>query len=168
MNPNKDGRVRAHRPAGFSLIELLIVVAIILTISAIAIPSFLKSKMQANETGAASALRAITTSIVHYQTMFGVGVPATLAALGPSGGTPTPAAADMIDSALASGIRGGYQFIYSAVDTNGDGQFDTFTINANPTSPGLTGNKYFYTDNTNIIRFSLSGPANNTSTPIPQ
>ena len=159
----------ARRVAGFSLIELLIVIAIILTIAAIAIASFLKSKIQANETAAASAMRTITTSMVAYQTSYQIGFPASLAALGPGGGgAATSANAQLIDSALASTIRGGYQFNYVPVDTNGDGQFDIFTLQAIPVTPGISGNKYFFVDQTNVIRFALGGPANAASTPIPQ
>ena len=155
--------------AGFSLIELLIVIAIILTIAAIAIPSFLKSKMQANETSAASSLRTVCTSIVAYQTTYQIGFPPSMLALGPgAGGAPTSAAAQLIDSNLAAGVRSGYTFNYAAVDTNGDGQMDSFTINAAPVSPGISGNKYFFVDQSNVIRFALAGPANAASTPIPQ
>ena len=157
-----------RRPAGFSLIELLIVVSIILIIAAIAIPRFLNSKMQANETSAASAARTITTAIVTYQSNFNGGLPPTLAALGPGGGPPTAAAADLIDGVLASGTKSGYVFVYTPTDINGDGQFDIFTINANPSSPGVTGQKYFFTDQTNVIRFAVGAAANASSTPIPQ
>ena len=69
---------------------------------------------------------------------------------------------------LARSIRNGYNFVYVAIDTGGTGKPDGFTINANSISPGQTGQKYFYADQTNVIRWKLGGPADSTSTPVPQ
>lgn len=156
---------RAQR--GFSLIELLIVVGIILVIAAMAVPRFLQSKMKANEANAASALRSITTVQVTYQTTYQQGFSPTLAALGP-GSPATAAAADLIDAQLASGNRHGYTYNYNPIDADGNGQFEAYTINANPVNPGVTGQKYFFVDMTNVVRYSLGGPANAASPPIPQ
>jgi len=162
-------RPRVRRAAGFSLIELVLVVAIILIISAIAIPRFLSSKMRANETGAVSALRSFTAAQVAYQTTYQQGVAPDLQSLGPPppGDDPSPSRANLIDSLLASGVRSGYVFIYTPVDINGDGTPDSYTLNANPVSPGQTAQKFFYVDQSNLIRFSMDGPAGPTSSPIP-
>jgi type IV pilus assembly protein PilA len=85
---------------GFSLIELLIVVAIILIIAAIAIPNLLRSKMAANEASAVATLRTLNTSAVAYSTTYGA-YPTNLTDLGPSS-SPTSTAADLIDSVLAN------------------------------------------------------------------
>src|ERR1700734_1574502 len=93
---------------GFSLIELLIVVAIILIIAAIAIPNLLRSKMAANEASAVASLRTLNTSIVAYSTTYSTD-PANLASLGPSG-TPSSTAADLVDSLLGvdPAVKSGY------------------------------------------------------------
>jgi prepilin-type N-terminal cleavage/methylation domain-containing protein len=151
---------------GFSLLELLIVIAVILTIAAIAIPNLLRARMQANETSAAAALRSIATVQMQYITTYQQGYAPSLAALGP-GSPPSAAAADLIDQVLASGTKTGYTFTYSATDTNGDGITDAFTCNAAPITPGQTGQKYFYVDQTNVIRYNLTGPAGPSDPPIP-
>lgn len=97
---------------GFSLIELLIVVAIILIIAAIAIPNLVRSRIAANEASAVGSLRSINTACMTYSANYG-GFPPTLASLRPAGGVPTPAAADLIDSVLAGGTKSGYVFTYS-------------------------------------------------------
>src|SRR5271169_5734917 len=108
---------------GFSLIELLIVVAIILIIAAIAIPNLLRSKIAANEASAVGSMRTLNTSAVEYSTEYG-GYPPSLASLGPiaSGATASSGLADMIDSVLAGGIKSGYSFTWSTgtADANGN------------------------------------------------
>src|ERR1700730_1627817 len=101
---------------GFSLIELLIVVAIILIIAAIAIPNLLRSKMAANEASAVGSLRSLNTAAVAYSTTYGT-YPASLAALGPST-SPSSSAADLIDSVLSSGTKSGYTFTWTPGGSN--------------------------------------------------
>src|SRR5260370_15123699 len=95
---------------GFSLIELLIVVAIILIIAAIAIPNLLRSRMAANEASAVGSIRSINTAAVTYSFTYpAAGYPSTLAQLAPATGA-SSSSADLIDSVLASGTKSGYQF----------------------------------------------------------
>ncbi len=159
-----------RKGAGFSLIEMIIVVAIILIIAAIAIPRLLKSKMAANEAAAVQSLRVITTAQVTYDAIYNQGYAPNLISLGPPppGSQATAAHADMVDEVLASSIRNGYSFVYVAIDAAGNGKPSAFTVNANPVSPGQTGERYFFVDQTNVIRYALGGPANPSSTPVPQ
>ena len=148
---------------GFSLIELLIVVAIILIIAAIAIPNLLRSKMAANEAAAVAALRTINTSSVAYSTTYGA-YPGALASLGPMTGTsPTSATADLIDSVLALGIKSGYNITY----TPGAGTpVGSYTIAAAPVTLGVSGQRGFFTDQSGVIRADPAGSATASSTPL--
>src|SRR5712692_8726227 len=121
-----------NKQKGFSLIELLIVVAIILIIAAIAIPNLLRSKMAANEASAVASLRTYNTSIVAYQTTYQTDPATNLAQLGPST-TPSSAAADLVDNLLgvAAPTKSGYTFVYTA-GTAVAGIVSTYTITANP------------------------------------
>ena len=96
---------------GFSLIELLIVVAIILIIAAIAIPDLLKSRQAANEASAVGSLRTINTAEVTYASTYNTGYSRTLAVLGP-GAVTSPTSAGVIDSVLAQGGKRRYLFFY--------------------------------------------------------
>ena len=144
---------------GFSLIELLIVVAIILIIAAIAIPNLLRSKMAANEASAVGSLRSINTASVAYSTTYGT-YPPSLAALGPSS-APSATAADLIDSVLSSGTKSGYAFTFTA----GTGNL-SYSITASPSTAGVTGQRGFYTDQSGVIRANTGGAATSSSTPI--
>lgn len=157
-----------HRKAGFTIIELLIVVTVIMTLAALALPNFSRSRIQASETSTVASLRSITTAQIGYFTTY-QGYPANLSQLGPPPtGTPASSvAADLIDQTLASGARSGYTYVYLAADVDGDGRNEQFTVRANPTQPGITGNKHYYVDHTNVIRFNLNAPAGPGDTPIP-
>jgi type IV pilus assembly protein PilA len=147
---------------GFSLIELLIVVAIILIIAAIAIPNLMRSKMAANEASAVAALRTLNTSAVAYSTTWGI-FPGALASLGPvaSGTAPTSATADLIDSVLASGTKAGYNITWG-----GGGGTTGYTISAAPVTTGVTGQRYFFTDQSGVIRVNPSTTATSASSPL--
>ena len=153
-----------NRQKGFSLIELLIVVAIILIIAAIAIPNLLRSKMAANEASAVGSLRSINTACVTYSTTYGTGYPALLANLGPA--TPaTAAAADLIDSVLAAGTKSGYVFTFTAGAAVG-GTINTYEVTAIPSNVGTTGQRRFFTNQSGVIRADANGTADVNSTPI--
>ena len=90
---------------GFSLIELLIVVAIILIIAAIAIPNLLRSRIAANQASAVGSLRTLNTAEITYATTYNTGYTSTLGNLGPpaAGSNPVATAAGLIDSVLSGG-----------------------------------------------------------------
>jgi prepilin-type N-terminal cleavage/methylation domain-containing protein len=156
-----------NRKKGFSLIELLIVVAIILIIAAIAIPNLLRSRMSANEASAVGSLRTVNTMCVTYNSTYG-GFPPNLGALGPAagGGAASATNADLIDAVLATGTKSGYTLTYAATDADGNGTMDTYTIGAEPVTRGTTGQRGFFTDQSGVIRANPDGAADVNSTPI--
>ena len=160
------------KQSGFSLIELLIVVAVILVIAAIAIPNLLRSRMAANEASAVASLRSINTSEVVYQSTYGSSFASTLLDLS-DGGTaancapsnqPASTSACLIDSALASGAKSGYTFIYTPVASGA--VVTGYTVTADPTTVGGSGQRHFFTDQTNVVRVNNSAPAGSTDSPI--
>lgn len=145
---------------GFSLIELLIVVAIILIIAAIAIPNLLRSRMSANQASAVGSCRIINTMEVTYSSTYGGSFSSTLLQLGPppAGTTAGPSAAGLLDSVLAGGLKSGYTFTYAPTNLVGD-KYSGYTVNGDPTQPGVTGLVYYFTDQSHVIRGSNTGPA---------
>jgi type IV pilus assembly protein PilA len=158
-------RRRPRRYAGFSLIELLIVVAVMLVIAGIAVPALLRSRIAANESAVTASMRVVTSMNARYMLTFQQGFAQDLKSLGPppQGSLPSAVSADLIDSVLASGIKSGYSLVYVPLDPAGSGTPTGFTLNANPVSPGQTGNRYFYVDQTNAIHVSTTGPADRNS-----
>lgn len=146
---------------GFSLIELLIVVAIILIIAAIAIPNLLKARMQANEASAVASLHALNTAEMSYSSAFPtIGFSANLANLGDGGASPCPGssvASCYIDQNLASGTKSGYIFAFTP-DTATNPSLH-YTVNADPVSRGFSGQRSFYTSDSNVTRYNPSVPA---------
>jgi prepilin-type N-terminal cleavage/methylation domain-containing protein len=162
------------RQCGFSLIELLMVVAVVLIVAAIAVPKYVSAKMAANEGSAVACMRAITSGFVMYTTTYpSVGYPASLTDLS-DGGTPgnclpsvvpTATAACIIDSNLASGTKSGYTFTYiqdtSSVPSAG------YALNADPISRNVTGKRSFFTNVPGIIHWNASASATVSDPSIP-
>lgn len=143
---------------GFSLIELLIVVAIILIIAAIAIPNLMRSRMAANESSAVGSLRTVNTAEVTYS----INYPATgfAAALGSLGGAApctaaAVAAACLIDNTLALGTKSGYNF---SVASSGGAPVVTYITLATPVTLNQTGSRAFCSDQSGVI-YGAAGAA---------
>ena len=167
-NPSSPGRqARTAKGRGFSLIELLIVIAIILIILAIAIPDLLRARIAAHQADAVENCRTITSAEVIYYTMYGVGFAPTLATLG---GTP-PAAPDasgaqLIDVVLATGTKSGYVFMYSPLSPDPTGAYQDYSLNADPASPKISGINHYFTDEPSVIHYNPNAMANVNDPPI--
>jgi type IV pilus assembly protein PilA len=149
---------------GFSLIELLIVVAIILIIAAIAIPNLLRSKMAANEASAVGSLRSINTAEVTYAAAYpDTGYSLLLANLGgaacAAGTVATTTNACLLDQVLSTGNKSGYTFtaVGSVVGTATVN--NVFVSTAVPQGIGTTGQRGFGSDQSGVIRYTLTGVA---------
>lgn len=138
---------------GFSLIELLIVVAIILIIASIAIPNLLRARMSANEAAAVQAVRTLNTAQISYNSAYpSAGYASTLTALGGVAcNPPTSAGACLIDSQLATGTKTGYTFALAGVTGT---PVATYAIIASPVTPNQTGTRYFCSFADAVVRSS--------------
>lgn len=134
---------------GFSLIELLIVIAIILIIVTVALPKLNKARMYAQETAAVKAIQTLNTAQVQYNSQFGR-FAQSLTELGPpASGNDTASSANLISGDLAAGEKQGYKFTMAGTP-NG------YTISAVPASFGSTGSRTFYSDQSLVIRENYS------------
>jgi type II secretory pathway pseudopilin PulG len=160
------GRLAGHGIAVAGLVlgyVGLALVPFILIIAAIAIPNLLRSRMAANEASAVGSLRTINTAAITYASTYpGAGYPASLKNMGTSG-APSAASADLIDTVLASGIKSGYVFVF-----RGDGNTPStgYTVTASPVTPGTSGQRSFFTDQTGVIRANRNGTADTNSDPL--
>ena len=161
---------------GFSLIELLIVVAIILIIAAIAIPNLLRSRIAANEASTTSSIRTLNTAEVTFASTYNSGFTDGLNRLGaPTTGQADANRADLVDSVLA-GFEGGTDtsftkagYIISYAPTGGNttfGYIAQFITNADPVARGSSGQRSFCSSEGNVIRFNPTAIATLTDTPI--
>jgi len=152
---------------GFSLIELLIVVAIILIIAAIAIPNLLRSRIAANQASAIGSMRILNTAEVTYSSSYGQGFTSTLAQLGPPASGPVSlAAAGLIDSVLAGGAKSGYSFSYAPALPDAAGRYNGYNLTGSPITPGQTGTAYYFTDQTHVIRGNMTATASASDSPV--
>ena len=160
---------------GFSLIELLIVVAIILIIAAIAIPNLLRSRIAANEASAVGSLRTINTAQITYCATYPAqGFATALSTLGGTGTSANSAGALLLDSVLGAtsgggsssstaNVKSGYKFYLTA---SGSLPIPTYSSNANPVTPQQTGVRYFYSDASGVIRYNTTATATSTDSPL--
>jgi len=152
---------------GFSLIELLIVVAIILVIAAIAVPSFLRSRIAANESAAASAIRMVNSAQFSYSSAYpSTGFASTLTALGGTAcSPPASTGACLIDTVLAAGVKSGYSFTLSNVSGTPS---SSYSLVASPSLANYSGVRNFCSIEDAVIRFSMTTLAACDSTVSPQ
>lgn len=139
------------RNRGFTLIELMIVVAIVAIIAAVAIPSLLASRIAGNEASAMSSMRTIASTQEQYRTRYGLY----------ASGLTDLTNAGYVDDVLGSGVKSGYAYGNSSSTSN-----TNWSLDCQPTAPGVTGEKYFFINESGILRFSTSGPAGASDPPV--
>ena len=154
------------RQRGFTLMELLIVMSIMIILMLIAIPNFISMKAQADETSAIQSLRAIYQAQIQYQTSFPAnGFACSLPALGgnASAGPPSPQAAQVLQGELAQGQKSGYTFNIvncTKVTVNNQDMYTSYEVTAVPQAVGKSGHKGFCIDQAGEIKADLSGGTN--------
>jgi type IV pilus assembly protein PilA len=166
--PLSIGR-RAQSPAmhnGFTLMELLIVIAIILILMLMAIPTIGSLKKKANETSAINSMQVISKAEIQYESSFPAnGYACSLTSLGgdPAAGAPSATAAQILQGDLTSGYKSGYLFTIgncTKVTINGIDRFTGYQITAVPETVGKTGDRGFCGDQFGTIKYDPAGGTN--------
>lgn len=125
---------------GFTLVEIMVIITIIATLAAIAIPSFLRARIHANETAAIASLRTISTACVGFRSIQSpLSYPGNLSDL-------STAVPPYIDPILGTGTKQGYNFDYNLVDAN------QYTCTASPITQNVTGIRTFFLDESGVIK----------------
>ncbi|HKR29750.1 MAG TPA: prepilin-type N-terminal cleavage/methylation domain-containing protein [Terriglobales bacterium] len=159
---------------GFSLVELLIVVAIILIIAGIAIPNMLRARMAANESSAVAGMRTIFAAEMAYDAQAwtnpnAIGFSNLLKDLGNTTcNPPTMISACLLDDSMANAAtisKSGYLFTYTPKNPGG-GKNTDFDLNADPVTRGQSGERSFYTNTTGVIRYNPTAAAGPTDPAI--
>ena len=155
-----------RKQKGFSLIELLIVVAIILIIAAIAIPNLLKSRMAANEASAVGSMRTLNTAEVTYAATYpAVGFSNAMTDLAANGQANADSThAGLIDDVLGTGTKSGFSFTYAK--TASGGLNTQYTLTGDPVTRGTTGQRSFFTDQSGVIRYNTTTNATVNDSPL--
>lgn len=155
--PKRPGKSRRLADQGFSLIELLIVVAIILIIAAIAIPNLLQAKIATDEASAAESVRQIATAQIAYAAAYPtVGYAPSLVNLGGPAANCAPSSATgcFVDSVVSGGSKSGYQ-LFSAGFAPGGGANTTFVASSAPLAYGVTGLRLFCIVTDGVLRINM-------------
>ena len=162
----RQDQARGKRQRGFTLMELLIVMAIIIIIMTVAIPSFLNLRKQADETSAMQSLRAIHQAQISYNSNYPQqGYACNLSYLGGTGANtpPSPQSAQLLPNDLASGQKAGYTFAITnctKVSVNGQDMYTSYDVTAVPQAVGKTGNRGFCSDLNGDLKADLAGGTN--------
>jgi type IV pilus assembly protein PilA len=163
---NSRGSQDNQQPNGFTLMELLIVIAIILILMLMAIPTIGSLKKKANETSAINSVQVISKAELQYESTYpSNGYACTLTALGgdPNSGAPSAASAQILQGDLTSGFKSGYIFTIACKDkvtVNSTDRYNSYAITAVPQTVGKTGDRGFCSDQVGTIRFDPAGGSN--------
>ena len=166
LTGSSRGAQNGKQPNGFTLMELLIVIAIILILMLMAIPTVGSLKKQANETSAIQSIRAITQAQLQYESTFPAnGYACSLTALGgdPKSGAPSATSAQMLQGDLTSGFKSGYIFTIgncTKVTLNSTDRITGYQVTAIPQTVGQTGNRGFCSDQFGTIKADPAGGTN--------
>lgn len=139
---------RSTIPRGFTVMELMIVVTIIMILAAIEIPNLMRARMAANQAAAVANLQTIEAAEVTYAVTYNRGYSDTLSQLGPSGQSASEQAASLIDGNLSSGRKDGYSYLYIPGPVV-NGRVETYTLKAVPSAPCATGVEFYSLDTSN-------------------